>query len=258
MRKIYQTLFNGLIILVSSCGFIFAFATAARLITFLSSIPSDIYDKEEKEGSEGSTLWALTINMALLCSFMFQHSVMAKPLLKKAIYSSTFQVIERSIYIIVTSFVLQCVMKYWQPIVWIKLWHFDTSGTLMWSAFTAVHCIAWAMIYVGVLMMDIAELLGVKQIYYNLRGLPDPLSLKSIELRRLYRHMRHPSFTAFCLLFWIFPVMSLDRLILAVLWTLYMMVAWNVDHFDYIYQSQQLKRKMFEMENSKITHIYYS
>ena len=54
-----------------------------------------------------STIWPLSINIALLCSFMFQHSVMAKTLLKKAIYSSTFQVIERSIYVLVTSFTLQ-------------------------------------------------------------------------------------------------------------------------------------------------------
>ena len=34
----------------------------------------------------------------------------------------------------------------------------------MWSVFTAVHCSAWSVIYIGTLMMDIAELLGVKQV----------------------------------------------------------------------------------------------
>ena len=55
-------------------------------------------------------------------------------------------------------------MKYWQPITWVKLWHIDTSGTLLWSAFTVIHGFSWGCIYIGTLMMDIAELLGVKQV----------------------------------------------------------------------------------------------
>ncbi|PSN33492.1 Nurim [Blattella germanica] len=187
---------------------------------------------------------------------MFQHSAMAKPLFKRAVYSSGFQVIERSIYVIMTSVVLQCVMTFWQPISWIKIWDIDSSGTLFWTLYTAVHCFAWCVIYIGTLMMDIPEMLGVKQVYYNLRGLPDPMTFKSKELQRFYLHMRHPSFTGFCLLLWFYPVMSLDRLLLAGLWTLYMMVAWNVDHFDYLYQSQQLKRKQFEMEHPKMNYHY--
>ena len=60
--------------------------------------------------------------------------------------------------------VLQCVMMYWQPIPRVKLWHIDTSGTFIWSVFTIVHCFAWGVIYIGTLMMDIAEILGVKQV----------------------------------------------------------------------------------------------
>jgi len=36
---------------------------------------------------------------------------------------------------------------------------------------------------------------------------------------------------------------SLDRILLAGLWTLYMILAWNVDQSDYEYQCQQLKKK---------------
>jgi hypothetical protein len=38
---------------------------------------------------------------------MFQHSAMAKPLFKKALYSLGLQVAERSIYVIASSIVLQ-------------------------------------------------------------------------------------------------------------------------------------------------------
>lgn len=36
---------------------------------------------------------------------------------------------------------------------------------------------------------------------------------------------------------------SLDRILLAGLWTLYMAVAWNVDQSDYEYQCRQLRKK---------------
>jgi hypothetical protein len=36
---------------------------------------------------------------------------------------------------------------------------------------------------------------------------------------------------------------SLDRVLLAGLWTIYMVVAWNVDQSDHKYQCHQLKRK---------------
>jgi len=48
---------------------------------------------------------------------------------------------------------------------------------------------------------------------------------------------------------------SLDRVLLAGLWTVYMLEAWNVDHSDHQYQSQQLRRKQHEMAHYKL--LYY-
>ncbi|XP_069686499.1 nurim homolog [Periplaneta americana] len=253
VKMVYNTIFKALLVLISACGMIFAFVTGGYLIQFLSSIASSSVDVS-KPGGATSTLWAMTVNLSLLCIFMFQHSVMAKPLFKRALYSSGFQVVERSIYVIATSLALQCVMLYWHPIPWINLWNVDTSGTVLWSVFTAAHCFAWCIIYSGSLMMDIAELLGIKQVFYYLRGLPDPVTYKSRELQRFYLHMRHPSFTGFLILFWVYPLMSLDRALLAGLWTLYMIVAWNVDQFDYQYQSHQLRKKQYEMVHSKVMY----
>ncbi|XP_023724670.1 nurim homolog isoform X1 [Cryptotermes secundus] len=244
---IYKILFSVLLVLISGFGFIFAFVTVGSLISFLSYIPSPKVDVSQIP--ETTTLWALTVNTSLLCLFMFQHSAMTKPLFKRALGSLGLQVAERSIYVIATSFILHALIQFWQPIPWISLWHIDTSGTALWTVFTAVHCGAWCIIYIGAIMMDLGEMLGIKQVYYNLRGLPDPITFKSRELQRLYLHMRHPSFTGFCILLWIYPFMSLDRVLLAGLWTLYMMVAWNVDQFDYQYQCHQLRRK-----HSKLTY----
>jgi hypothetical protein len=42
--------------------------------------------------------------------------------------------------------------------------------------------------------MDLAELLGIKQVYYEINDLAPPLSYKSVPLKRLFSHVRHPSF----------------------------------------------------------------
>jgi hypothetical protein len=55
-------------------------------------------------------------------------------------------------------------MQYWQPIPWISLWHVDTSGTVLWTVFTLMHGCAWCVIYIGTLIMDLGEMLGIKQV----------------------------------------------------------------------------------------------
>lgn len=42
-------------------------------------------------------------------------------------------------------------------------------------------------------------------------------------------------------------IYSLDRLLLAILWTIYMKVSWNTDEQDVAYHKEQLQRKKFEL-----------
>lgn len=85
------------------------------------------------------------------------------------------------------------------------------------------------------------------QVYYDITGLFTPLLYKSRNLGRLYGHIRHPSFLGLTIILWATNVMSLDRLLLSILWTLYMYVAWNTDAQDVAYQRNQFGRKRHEM-----------
>lgn len=73
--------------------------------------------------------------------------------------------------------------------------------------FSSLHVFAWSIVYSGCIMMDIAELCGLKQIWYRVSKINSPLDKKSRELRRYMRHMRHPSFTGFLFILWIYPIM---------------------------------------------------
>lgn len=55
--------------------------------------------------------------------------------------------------------------------------------------------------------MDLPEILGIKQIYYDIQGLNEPYLYKARSLNRLLSNIRHPSFVGFSLIFWITNLM---------------------------------------------------
>lgn len=121
-----------------------------------------------------------------------------------------------------------------------------TSKTVNYS-YKLIHGICWTIICFGSVLMDLPELLGVKQVYCESKGLPSPIQQKTAELRRLLGHIRHPSFLGISIVLWCVNILTLDRALLASLWTLYMYLAWNPDIKDCAYQRSQLSRKKYEL-----------
>lgn len=128
------------------------------------------------------------------------------------------------------------------------LWQVDVQrSSFLWWTHVALHSLAWAIIFGGTVLMDLAELLGVKQVVYDVQGFLGPMLYKSDELKRLFGHVRHPSFGGISLVLFAANTMSVDRLLLAVLWSVYMFVAWNTDEDDVQYHRCQLARKREEL-----------
>lgn len=156
-----------------------------------------------------SILWLLIINMSLLSIFMFQHSLMASNVVKHLFCKLHMDYMERSIYNVTSAMTLHLLFNKWQTISSIALWNVNISfNNVLWFTFTASHVLAWSIIYSGCLMMDISELVGIKQVYYKFSFRPSPMLMKSKELLRYYSHMRHPSFTGFLIILWIYPHMT--------------------------------------------------
>lgn len=147
--------------------------------------------------------------MSLLSIFMLQHSLMASNFVKHLFSKLYMDYMERSIYNVVTAMSLHLLFNKWQTISSITLWKVNTSSdNVSWFIFTAFHVLAWTIIYSGCLMMDISELAGIKQVYYKFSLRSSPMLMKSKELLRYYSHMRHPSFTGFIIILWIYPYMT--------------------------------------------------
>ncbi|KAG8228562.1 hypothetical protein J437_LFUL008640 [Ladona fulva] len=186
----------------------------------------------------------------LLSCFVIQHTLMARVNVQMILDKMGIGVLTRSIYVIASCVTLQHVD--------VCLWSIPSEGwigNVMWYSMYALHVMSWFMVYGGCLLVDVGELIGIKQVMYEIRGFPDPLRNKSEDLLRYYKHMRHPSFVGFCIILLAIPQMSLDRLLLAMKLILYMLFAWRTDARDISYLRYQLADK--EASNGDWRHHSY-
>jgi len=98
-------------------------------------------------------------------------------------------------------------------------------------------------------MRDLAGLtpFSPRQIYYSFCGLENPMHYKSGEQQQLLEHMRHPIFLAPLIILWAIPVMTYDRLLVAVMLPLYLGWGSSINHLDASYIKQQFRMKRIQL-----------
>ncbi|XP_055609168.1 nurim homolog [Uranotaenia lowii] len=195
-----------------------------------------------------ATTFSLLFNSVWIILFVLQHSAMKSHAVKSLWRKLGLELAERSIYNVASAYCLLLLLKNWKTAQSYQLWHIDVrSSSTLWWTFVSAHVISWIVIYGGSLLMDLPELIGLKQIYYDINDLAPPMSYKSRELKNFYARLRHPSFVGLSVVLWITNSMSLDRLLLAVIWTVYMYLSWNTNKTDLEYHKYQLGRKKTEL-----------
>ncbi|XP_014486471.1 PREDICTED: nurim homolog [Dinoponera quadriceps] len=235
---------NVLSVIVSACSFLFTSYVLCRLTYFLSSHDIHIHSDDSTEQAAFSNLF---LDMLLLTVFILQHSLMASNRFKQICCNLYIEHLSRSIYNACNSVIVNFLINNWQQVPFYHFWHFSTSSSTVSILFNSLHVFAWSYIYSGCIMMDIAELYGLKQVFYRISGRNSPLDNKSTELKRYMNHMRHPSFTGFLIVLWLYPFMSLDRMLLAIVFTGYMVVRWTTDPEDYNYHVRYFQQKQMEL-----------
>ncbi|XP_025266395.1 nurim homolog isoform X3 [Camponotus floridanus] len=206
---------NVLSITVCASSFMYTCYILCNLTYFLSSHSSKnenlrvISGKVSPDGNGiQSTLWSLLIDVSLLTIFIFQHSIMANDLTKHIFFNLRIEYLSRSIYNACSSASLHFLINKWQQSPALTIWRIETSNDIIWMLFSGLHVFFWCIIYSGCIMMDIADLCGLKQVWYKVSGRNNPMDIKSRELCRYMRHMRHPSFIGFLAILWVYPFMS--------------------------------------------------
>ncbi|KAL5291081.1 NRM family protein [Megaselia abdita] len=250
----FPSLKHLIFLVISLITFAYTFLVVGNFMMFLSS-PRNIekpfvwvFNLMDSHSRIKTALPVIVYDLLYIILFIFQHSFMKSQLIRSLFQKLGLQSLERTIYTLTSSLCLKYLLTNWKSAQSIVLWQFklDESKALWWT-FISVHVICWTVIYGGCLIMDLPEILGIKQVFFDMKRYAQPTAYKSYELRQLYQHIRHPSFLCLTLIFWCTNLMSLDRLILAVMMTAYMYVGWSSDKNDVLYQKSQLIRKKYEL-----------
>ncbi len=182
---------------------------------------TDLFMKQRINGAEGMSSPAgkediqasILTNIALLSPFMFQHMIMARPSFKKIITIIIPEALERGVFCIGAAGTLHYMMVKWIPIpsVFISVSD-DLYGYLM-----IAHGVGWAVLLASTFMIDHFDLFGVRQAFTS----KDEDIVCNFVLSGFYKLVRHPIMTGFLMAFWLHPVFTTGRLVVAVVFTAY-------------------------------------
>jgi protein-S-isoprenylcysteine O-methyltransferase Ste14 len=172
-------------------------------------------------------LQALLVNLALLGVFGLQHSVMARPAFKRWITRAISPAIERSTYVLFTNLALILMFWAWQPmggVIW------DVQDPAGRAVLYGLFAFGWLLVLVTTFLINHFDLFGLRQVWLYLLGRP------YTHLRFVtpgpYRLVRHPLYVGWFFAFWATPTMTGAHLVFAVVTTIYILVAIQLEERD--------------------------
>lgn len=195
---------------------------------------------------EGSIVTALFTDITLLLLFAMQHSVMARPWLKRWWTQFIPQPIERSTYVIFTNVVMIAWFAWWKPLG-VTLWNVDS--TLGQVIAYSLFALGWLTVLSTTYLINHFDLFGLRQVWLYFRG--KPYTTLRFVTPGPYRFVRHPLYIGWMIAFWATPYMTSGHFVFALMLTVYMVAAAMIEERDLVayfgidYQNYQNKVGMF-------------
>lgn len=182
--------------------------SVVKLIIFVSTPCGAKINGVIKSSEWKDAFRALLNNTIWIVLFILHHSFGKHENVKKLFEKIGFETIERSVYNAISSVILLQMVERWIAINKWTLWSFTIKEySPVWYIYVFVHLAFWLIIFGGSLLMDVPEILGIKQVYYDVKGFNNPSYYKAIPHNRLLSRIRHPSYIGFSLLFFVTNVM---------------------------------------------------
>lgn len=205
---------------VASYGLV-CYLIFAASVTYLIGFATDwMVPKSVNDGVSRPWPLALGIDLLLIALFAIQHSVMVRPGFKRALGRLLPRACERATFVLASSLVLVLLYLLWSPLPG-TLWSVDHPWlrSLLWAG----CALGWGLALISTFQFDHFSLFGLRQVWNVWRGSPMAVS-PTFGVPPLYQWVRHPMMTGFLIAFWVMPEMSTSQAVLAVGFTLYIIV----------------------------------
>ena len=202
--------------------YLFFFCTFLYLIGFVGNwvVPKGI-DDGTPAGSAGT---AIAINVLFLGLFALQHTIMARPAFKEVWTRWVPWHLERATFVLLTTAILACMAWQWRPLP-VPVWQIEHP--LAAALFVGISLAGWGIVLISTFLIDHFELFGLKQCISYALGRPH--EHPTFKERLFYKWVRHPLMLGFLIAFWATPIMSQGHLLFAIVTTVYVLLALQIE-----------------------------
>jgi len=191
---------------------IIGIASLSVFIVFLYIGP---YDWVKLDISE---VRGLVLNALLSFVFFLQHSGMVRRGFRRRLGHIISPHYHGAVYTIVSGLTLFLLLIFWQSSENVLLEVRGLPEIIMRSFFfLAIIGTCW-----GMWALRSVDMFGLDAVIKNHND--EPTAVKPFSIRGPYRWVRHPLYLFTIMLFWSYPVITADRLLLNVLWTLWIVI----------------------------------
>jgi len=169
---------------------------------------------------------ALLLDIVLSIIFFLQHSIMVRRGFKKWLGKFMREIYHNAFYGITSAITLLVVLLFWQRSSFLIA---KADGIIYWLL-RALFFLCLAGFFWGTKSLGSFDALGVEPLmrYINNR----PAKPQQIIAKGPYRWSRHPLYLFVIILIWACPLLTLDKLIFNIMWSLWIMIGTYLEDID--------------------------
>ncbi|MCJ7664035.1 MAG: isoprenylcysteine carboxylmethyltransferase family protein [Desulfobacterales bacterium] len=169
---------------------------------------------------------ALLLDAFLSIIFFLQHSILVRRGFKQWLGKFMPDVYHNAFYGLTSGIALLLVLAFWQksPALIAR-----ADGIIFWLL-RALFCLSLAGFFWGNKSLGSFDMLGVKPLMRYISNRPG--KQQQIMAKGPYRWARHPLYLFLIVIIWSCPVLTLDRLIFNILWTVWIVIGTYLEDRD--------------------------
>jgi protein-S-isoprenylcysteine O-methyltransferase Ste14 len=188
-----------------------------------------LYAGPLKFGSMGmSEVSRLVFNTLLSVAFFLQHSVMIRKSFRRRLDGFIPPHYQGAAYTVASGLVLLGCMTLWQGSDIVLMEARGLLRVVMRTFYVlSIIGICW-----GMWALRSIDMFGLSPIFRNLR--PKLIPPMRFTIRGPYRWVRHPLYLFMIVLFWSSPILTADRLLFDILWTIWVVIGTVLEERDLV------------------------